>query len=154
MKKIFIALFVCCVLVGCEQKPDVVLIQEEMEVLKLEKDKQAPEQALEKEKKRIETELSIDEIIVEMGDNPVIDSCYGNCEDGVGAQLYPDGNKYVGGFMGGKENGQGTYSWVDGSKYVGEFKMGVINGQGTYTSADGAIYHSGLWVDGQPAKSK
>ena len=43
MQKIFIALFCCVALLGCESKSDIELLQEEIEMLKLEKEKKALE---------------------------------------------------------------------------------------------------------------
>ena len=84
-------------------------------------------------------EILIDEIVSEMGDNPKLDSCYGDCEYGFGGKLYHDfhftyssGDKYVGEWKHGKYNGQGTFTFGPGN-YVGEFKDGKFNGQGTYT---------------------
>ena len=38
-------------------------------------------------KKQLQTELLINEIIDEMGDNPVEDKCYGDCESGIGGEV-------------------------------------------------------------------
>lgn len=64
----------------------------------------------------------------------------GNCQDGKGTYLSPDGDKYVGEFKNGKRNGQGTRIYPGGYTYVGEFKDGNFSGQGTYTYANGAKY--------------
>tara|TARA_B110000196_G_C20667605_1_gene440356 strand:- start:265 stop:501 length:237 start_codon:yes stop_codon:yes gene_type:complete len=50
------------------------------------------------------------------------------------------------------ENGQGAYISHNGNKYLGEFKDGIMHGKGTLYNPDGSIYHSGLWKDGEPVK--
>ena len=72
----------------------------------------------------------------------------GNCQNGQGTIITPDGEKYVGKFKDGKFNGQGTITSPDGEKYVGEFNDGKINGQGTYTIPNGTKY-VGEWKDGK-----
>ncbi len=58
----------------------------------------------------------------------------------IGAQTFPNGNKYVGEWESGKYNGQGTFTWGDGAHYVGEWKNGLPNGQGTTTLPSGEQY--------------
>ncbi|MAP01856.1 MAG: hypothetical protein CMD01_03455 [Flavobacteriales bacterium] len=101
----------------------------------------------------------------------------GDCVNGFG--IYSWADKYEGEWTDGKRNGKGTMHWSDGTKYQGqwkedkrhgqgiytygegewegdvysgEFKNDIFSGQGTYTTSNGKIFHSGLWVDGQPAE--
>jgi len=43
-------------------------------------------------------------------------------------------------------NGQGTYVWPEGDKYVGAFIDGMREGQGIYYFTD-STYESGLWAN-------
>ena len=64
----------------------------------------------------------------------------GDCQNGQGTFIYPDGKRYVGEWKDGKRHGQGVSTHPDGWKYVGEFKDGVLSGHGTYTYPDGRKY--------------
>jgi hypothetical protein len=64
----------------------------------------------------------------------------GNCTNGRGTLVLPNGDKYVGEFKDSVANGQGTITWQNGGRYMGEFKDGVANGQGTLTYPDGIKY--------------
>jgi len=65
--------------------------------------------------------------------------------NGEGTMLYPDGDKYVGGWKDGRPNGQGTHTYPDGSKYVGEFRDDLFWNT-TYHDTDG--YIKAEWVNG------
>ena len=54
--------------------------------------------------------------------------------------IFPNGNKYIGGWKDGRWNGQGTFTTSNGSKYEGELKNGEKNGQGTHTYPDGSKF--------------
>ncbi len=96
----------------------------------------------------------------------------GNCLNGQGTVMMPDGRKYVGEFKDGVRVGQGLMTFPDGTKYignwqhdkphgrgklsssgkydyVGEFKNGVRHGQGTLETVDGKKYE-GQWENDVP----
>lgn len=70
----------------------------------------------------------------------------GNCYDGHGTWIYPDGGRYVGNWRKGKRNGQGTDYFSNGDIYEGNFVDEARSGYGKMTSADGKIY-IGQWKD-------
>ena len=99
----------------------------------------------------------------------------GDCENGYGAYIYDNGDKYVGEFKKEVRNGQGVFIWgkgkwegnkyvgewqndkmhgqgtlnyANGDKYVGGFKDGTFHGEGTYTEANGTVT-KGLWENGE-----
>jgi len=71
----------------------------------------------------------------------------GDCVNGKGIYLYPDGSEYTGDFAGGVRSGQGTLTIVDGIKYVGQWAGDLPNGQGVKTLEDGMQY-SGEFENG------
>jgi 1-phosphatidylinositol-4-phosphate 5-kinase len=48
----------------------------------------------------------------------------GNCQNGEGIYLWPNGNQYIGNWKDGKRSGQGSYYWTDGSEYIGQWENG------------------------------
>ena len=73
--------------------------------------------------------------------------------DGQGTYIYPNGEKYVGGFKDGKYHGQGTstnyYAGVYLGKYEGEHRNGNMwNGRGY--DKNGNIKRK--WVNGKEIK--
>ena len=64
----------------------------------------------------------------------------GNCINGQGTQLWPNGSKYVGEWKKGKVHGQGTWTHPNGDKYVGEWKKHKYFGKGTYIYSNGDKY--------------
>lgn len=74
----------------------------------------------------------------------------GDCTNGPGRYVWPDGSSYTGDFLKGKFHGQGTYAWSDGKKYTGGFENDKRNGIGTYTWPNGANYR-GEWENGKKA---
>jgi len=73
----------------------------------------------------------------------------GDCKDGQGIYIFPNGPKYVGEFRDGEYHGRGTFTYPNGNKYVGEFKDDEPHGQGTLTWADGRRY-VGQLKNGKP----
>lgn len=69
----------------------------------------------------------------------------GDCENGRGTMVYPDGTKYKGEFKAGRRSGQGTYTYSDGGNYTGEWRDNLRHGKGTDTFTNGVIYE-GEWA--------
>lgn len=63
----------------------------------------------------------------------------GDCRDGQGSYVWPDGQRYAGAFRRGLRHGQGTFTWPDGRKYVGGWREGRPSGLGTRIYADGSF---------------
>ena len=90
----------------------------------------------------------------------------GNCINGHGTAVLPDGSKYVGGFEDGRRNGEGEVTYKDGTRYRGQWGNDLPNGQGVKILADGtqysgefrngSMYGSGMMVmpDGSTIKIK
>lgn len=95
----------------------------------------------------------------------------GDCENGSGTYILPDGTKYVGEFKGvGIAHGQGRIIYPSGNTYegefdndeyegmgtltteegtyVGHFRKGKMEGEGTFVYRNGGVY-VGLWHNGQ-----
>ena len=67
--------------------------------------------------------------------------------NGKGSMTYPDGTNYVGAWLNDEPNGKGTLISIDRSKYTGEFVNGVRHGQGTLKIVDGRRYEGQWWDD-------
>ena len=67
----------------------------------------------------------------------------GNCINGKGTFIWPNGDQYNGEWKNEKPHGLGTFKWVDGTKYIGDWKFGLQDGQGTVTWANGDKYIGG-----------
>ena len=67
----------------------------------------------------------------------------GNCINGKGTFIWPNGDKYNGNWKNEKPHGLGTFIWVNGTKYIGDWEFGIQNGQGTVTWANGDKYIGG-----------
>ncbi len=76
----------------------------------------------------------------------------GDCTNGQGTYIYPDGSVYAGQWENDKFDGQGTFTYSDGSVYIGQWENSLRNGQGTFTRPSGSKYQ-GQWkndkFDGQ-----
>lgn len=57
----------------------------------------------------------------------------GNCVNGQGTYIWPNGDKFAGEWKNGKRNGHGSFIWPEGDRYTGEWKNDRNNGQGNYT---------------------
>ena len=96
----------------------------------------------------------------------------GDCINGHGASVLPDGSRYAGEFRDGVRSGRGSITYPDGREYVGEwlhdkpygkgtllsigrfkyngeFADGVRQGQGTLETVDGKMYE-GQWLNDAP----
>ena len=67
----------------------------------------------------------------------------GNCVNGKGTKIWPNGDKYNGDWKNQKPHGLGTFIWVNGTKYIGDWEFGIQNGQGTVTWTNGDKYIGG-----------
>ena len=104
--------------------------------------------------------------------NPSFKCIKGNCENGFGKCILPNGSVYEGVFQAGKIHGLGTmdfpnrdrysgewrnqvrqgrgrYKFATGDEYLGEFQSNAIQGTGTMTYIDGSKYE-GQWYNSQP----
>ena len=77
----------------------------------------------------------------------------GDCVNGLGAYLFPDGAAYVGEYKNGKAHGHGSYTFPDGTEWLGEFKEDNMKGWGTYKYADGTS-ETGLIENGEFIEEK
>jgi hypothetical protein len=66
-----------------------------------------------------------------------------------GRVFYPNRSSYVGEFIDGKRNGLGTEIFAEGNRYVGEWKDNKREGQGIGYKVDGTFIHSGNWINGE-----
>ena len=73
----------------------------------------------------------------------------GNCKNGFGKFVYENGTIYEGKFKKGKFEGIGTEIYADGEKITGEFKDGQQIGQAKVIRADGNIWE-GKSIYGNP----
>lgn len=67
--------------------------------------------------------------------------------NGKGKVINPDGSVYEGDFVNGKFEGQGTLTITKDEIYIGQFSNGSYNGKGKATFANGSKY-DGDWVNG------
>jgi hypothetical protein len=58
--------------------------------------------------------------------------------EGIGLEVFPNGNRYAGTFTADVRDGVGTLTFKTGSKYEGEFKNGLPSGTGMLRGANGA----------------
>lgn len=74
------------------------------------------------------------------------DCIKGDCANGKGTMIYPDGSEYVGQWKNDKRNGQGTMRFPDGGSLAGQWKEGRFSGTGTMNYSYGQ--YVGQWKDG------
>ncbi len=72
----------------------------------------------------------------------------GNCADGNGVFLHPDGAIYAGDFKGGKKSGIGICYYPGQTIYRGNWSNNLPNGRGTMMMP-GGVKQAGFWEDGQ-----
>ncbi len=77
----------------------------------------------------------------------------GDCQNGQGTYIYPNGAVYVGTFHRGEIHGSGVCYYPDGSKYEGQWVHRFPEGIGTKTYAGGKK-RSGRWYKGKPVDEK
>jgi hypothetical protein len=71
----------------------------------------------------------------------------GDCMNGKGVLINPDGNFFVGTFQNGLLEGKGVCHFSWGAKYVGQWAKGSFNGEGAYYYPEGSV-DSGVWENG------
>ncbi len=71
---------------------------------------------------------------------------HGNCENGKGRYIYPNGDKYIGEFKDSKLEGRGVYTFKNGNVYRGQFRNNMRHGYGSYFWVSGDTY-IGEYVD-------
>ena len=57
----------------------------------------------------------------------------GDCVNGRGTFVLPDGSKYVGTFKAGVPEGRGSFFFKDGRVYTGDYRGGRRTGKGKFT---------------------
>ena len=72
----------------------------------------------------------------------------GDCKNGKGTFVWPDGKKYDGDWKEGERVGQGTSTWPDGAQYTGAYKNTKKHGEGTFIWPNGAKYSGNFEADG------
>jgi hypothetical protein len=72
----------------------------------------------------------------------------GNCNNGKGVYITPDGNKYIGVFKNSKIHGEGKWVSRHGDSYKGQFANGRSEGKGKLELANGEFY-IGDFVNGK-----
>ncbi|WP_108961409.1 MORN repeat-containing protein [Leptospira ellinghausenii] len=80
----------------------------------------------------------------------------GDCLNGKGSMLFPEGSSYVGSFVDGEFQGKGTLNLCDGAVIEGTFQNGFAVGEANFFLADGSRYKGpvvnskpqgyGMWV--------
>jgi hypothetical protein len=64
----------------------------------------------------------------------------GDCRNGFGIYVFPEGGQYAGEFTGGEFTGTGLHVFADGNRYEGSFTNSIPHGFGVLTYADGSVY--------------
>ena len=81
------------------------------------------------------------------------DCISGNCANGNGIFLYPNGDLYVGDFVNGKREGSGVCYYANRDQYKGRWRADFRDGRGTMVFADGSA-RNGFWQRGEPVNSE
>lgn len=76
---------------------------------------------------------------------------WGNCR---GSHIFPNGDKYVGGFVGGKFSGFGQLVSKSGDSYTGDWFENMPHGLGKATYANGRVPAEGKWINGRFSQSQ
>lgn len=63
----------------------------------------------------------------------------GDCDDGFGWYMWPDGTKYKGNFAEGKRHGHGAVLMPSGAKYIGDWQQDMRWGKGKAIYSDGKV---------------
>ena len=74
-----------------------------------------------------------------------------NCS---GSHIYPNGDKYVGGFNNGKFSGFGQLVSKNGDSYTGDWFENMPHGLGKATYANGRVPAEGKWINGRFSQSQ
>lgn len=77
----------------------------------------------------------------------------GNCADGNGVFLHPDGAIYAGDFKMGKKSGIGICYYPGQTIYRGNWSNNLPNGRGTMI-LPGGVKQAGFWEDGQMSSTQ
>ncbi|MCB1173050.1 MAG: hypothetical protein KDK39_05780 [Leptospiraceae bacterium] len=72
----------------------------------------------------------------------------GDCQNGEGTYLYPNGYRYRGSFKDGQRDGEGSLEYPNGDIYTGNFSANQRSGRGKYRFGNGD-YYEGEFQDGQ-----
>ncbi|MGW8287947.1 MAG: MORN repeat-containing protein [Desulfobulbales bacterium] len=64
----------------------------------------------------------------------------GDCINGFGIYIFPEGGQYAGQFSEGKFAGEGSQEYADGKRYEGMFANSSPHGEGKLIYSDGSIY--------------
>ncbi|MCB1157209.1 MAG: hypothetical protein KDK45_06875 [Leptospiraceae bacterium] len=76
----------------------------------------------------------------------------GDCKNGEGTMVYPDGNKYEGTFKEGKFDGKGKFTFFNGDVYEGDFVGDKFEGKGVYSFNGGDKYSGDFKSDALEGK--
>jgi hypothetical protein len=74
----------------------------------------------------------------------------GDCENGTGVFVYPNGDRYAGEFKNSQRAGKGVFDYANGDRFAGQYAADVRTGTGAYTFANGDVYE-GEFQNGERA---